>query len=394
VPEPHPRLVNVTTSHRSRQNQSQLEAPVQRFRGTFLASLLVVSLAVAASLAPADAFAAPTSPAIQAKQAEAAAAQDKLQSMSDDLETKIEDYNAVTEALDKTRQDIQTTRDQLTATEKRLSDAEDVLAVRAEGMYKGGGVDMVQVLLGTDSFEDFVARIELLDAISRQDAQLVADVKDARQKVASQESALENRETEQVALRQQAESKKAEVQAAVAQQSAFLASLNAEVQQLIKEQEAQQAAIAAALAAKAKAAAQSSAGRTPGAPGATHDGVVGIALQYLGVPYLWGGTTPSGFDCSGFVQYCYRQVSVNLPRTSREQFKVGTFIAASDLSALKPGDLLFFGYNADPSRIHHVAMYVGNGNFIHAPGTGDHVKISSLADRITNHKDYVGAVRP
>jgi cell wall-associated NlpC family hydrolase len=394
VPEPHPRLVNVTTSHRSRQSQSQLEAPVQRFRGTFLASLLVMSLAVAASLAPADAFAAPTNPAIQAKQAEAAAAQDKLQTMSDDLETKIEDYNAVTEALDKTRQDIQTTRDQLTATEKRLSDAEDVLAVRAEGMYKGGGVDMIQVLLGTDSFEDFVARIELLDAISRQDAQLVADVKDARQKVASQESALENRETEQVALRQQAESKKAEVQAAVAQQSAFLASLNAEVQQLIKEEEARQAAIAAALAAKAKAAVKSSAGRTPGAPGATHGGVVGIALQYLGVPYLWGGTTPSGFDCSGFVQYCYRQVGVNLPRTSREQFKIGTFIAASDLSALKPGDLLFFGYNADPSRIHHVAMYVGDGNFIHAPGTGDHVKISSLADRITNHKDYVGAVRP
>jgi peptidoglycan DL-endopeptidase CwlO len=368
---------------------------VRRIRGTLLASLLVIALAVAALGAPADVLAAPTNAAIQAKQAEAAAAQDTLQSMNDDLEMKVEDYNAVTEALDKTRGDIQSTREQLAATEKRLSAAEDVLAVRAQGIYKGGGVDMVQVLLGTDSFQDFVARIELLDAISRQDADLVSEVKDARQKVADSESALENRETEQVALRQEAASKKAAVQRAVEKQVAFVSSLNTEVQQLIKAEEERQAQIAAALAAKARAAAaKSSAGRAAGTPGATHDGVVGVALKYIGVPYLWGGTTPSGFDCSGLVQYCYRAVGVNLPRTSREQFRVGTFIAPDNQGALKPGDLVFFGYGADPGRIHHVGMYVGDGNFIHAPGTGDHVKISSLAERISNHKDYVGAVRP
>jgi len=387
---PFGRLVTVNTSHRSRPN-TQLEVPVRRFRGTVLASLLVVSLAAAVSFAPAVALAAPTSAAIQAKQAEAAAAQATLQNMSDDLEMKVEDYNAVTEALDKTRDDIQVTRERLSATETRLSAAEDVLAIRAQGIYKGGGVDMVQVLLGTSSFEELVARIELLDAISRQDADLVSEVKDARQKVADSESALENRETEQVALRQQAQAKKAAVQSAVERQASFVSSLNTEVQQLIKAEEARQAAIAATLAAKARAGA---AGRAAGTPGATHDGVVGVALKFIGVPYVWGGTTPSGFDCSGLVQYCYRQVGVNLPRTSREQFKVGTFIAAGNLAALKPGDLLFFGYNADPGRIHHVGMYVGDGNFIHAPGTGDHVKISSLADRITNHKDYVGAVRP
>lgn len=370
---------------------------MRSFRGIRLVPLLAISLVVAAPFAPASVYAAPANAAIQAKQSEAAAAQNTLQNMNDDLEMKIEDYNAVTEALDKTREDIQVTRDRLIATENRLTEAEGVLAMRAEGIYKGGGVDMVQVLLGTDSFQDLVARIELLDAISRQDAELVSEVKDARSKVADSEAALENRESEQVALRQQAASKKAAVQGAVQKQAAFVASLNSEVQQLIKAEEERQARVAAELARRAREAAArrgTSGGRTPGAPGATHDGVVGVALGCIGVPYVWGGTTTSGFDCSGFTQYCYRQSGVSLPRTSREQFRVGTFIAADNLGALKPGDLVFFGYGADPGRIHHVGMYIGDGNFIHAPGTGDHVKISSLADRISSRADFVGAVRP
>lgn len=370
---------------------------MRRFRGTFLASLLAVPLVVVALFAPAGAFAAPSNAAIQAKQAEATAAQNTLQNMSDDLEMKIEDYNAATDALDKTREDIQSTRARLVATEKRLTDAEGVLGMRAEGIYKSGGVDLLQVFLGTSSFDELVARIELLDAISRQDADLVGEVKDARIKVADTEAALENRESEQVALRQQAESKKAQVQSAVERQATFVSSLNSEVQQLIKAEEERQAKIAAELARKAREAAASrgsSRGRAPGTPGATHDGVVGVALGFIGVPYVWGGVSPSGFDCSGFTQYCYKQVGVSLPRTSREQFTVGAFIAAENLGALKPGDLLFFGYSADPTRIHHVGMYVGDGNFVHAPGTGDHVKISALADRIANHRDYVGAVRP
>lgn len=98
--------------------------------------------------------------------------------------------------------------------------------------------------------------------------------------------------------------------------------------------------------------------------------VIETSLKYLGVPYVWGGTSPQGFDCSGFVQYVYAKHGVDLPRTTYYQENVGTKVSKGDL---QPGDLLFFG-----SPSHHVTMYIGNGQMIEAPQTGDVVKISPL----------------
>lgn len=100
-----------------------------------------------------------------------------------------------------------------------------------------------------------------------------------------------------------------------------------------------------------------------------------LARAYMGTPYKWGGADPkTGFDCSGLIQYVYKQAGVNLPRVAADQFKVGTPV---DRQHLEPGDAVFF---RDQSGIHHEGMYIGGGSFIHAPHTGDHVKISSLAD--------------
>ena len=123
--------------------------------------------------------------------------------------------------------------------------------------------------------------------------------------------------------------------------------------------------------------------------------MVGVARSFIGkAPYVWGGVTPAGFDCSGLTMYCYRQVGIGIPRTSREQFNYGTRIPADRLDLLAVGDLVFFARDADPGRIHHVGIYSGDGNYIHAPQAGVPVSESSLLGRIVTRGDYVGAVRP
>jgi len=103
------------------------------------------------------------------------------------------------------------------------------------------------------------------------------------------------------------------------------------------------------------------------------DQVCALAESFLGTPYQWGGSTPKGFDCSGLVQYVFREVGVTLPRRSVDQARSGQ---ASKINKLARGDLVFF--RIDRIVISHVGIYVGDGGFIHAPGSGKHVRHDSL----------------
>jgi peptidoglycan DL-endopeptidase CwlO len=105
-------------------------------------------------------------------------------------------------------------------------------------------------------------------------------------------------------------------------------------------------------------------------------------MQYLGVPYVYGGASPSGFDCSGFIMYVFAQVGVSLPHNAAAQYGHGTPV---DRSQLQPGDLVFF------NGLGHAGIYVGGGSFIHSPHTGDVVKISSMTGWYAS--TYVGARR-
>lgn len=106
------------------------------------------------------------------------------------------------------------------------------------------------------------------------------------------------------------------------------------------------------------------------------EAIVHLAKSFMGIPYLWGGETPQeGFDCSGLVYYVYGQFGVSLYRVAKDQIRNGV---AVDLDCLMPGDIVLFWNRASYSEINHVGIYVGNGSFIHAPQTGDVVKITTL----------------
>ena len=341
--------------------------------------------------------------AIEAKRREADGAQQRLDQLSTDLEMRYEELAQIEASLAKTRSRIASTQVDLERATADLSDSTAQLDGRAASIYRNGPVDILAVFVGAVDFQDFISRLDLMRRIGHSDASLVASVKDAKARVETAKSALEARETEQVALRDQARAKQTQYEKAFKEQKAFLSSINGVLKKLIEAERVRQEKLAAERAAAAAAALRAKAAQnTPknlpafdaSKLGGTNAAAVQAAKKYLGVSYVWGGTTPSGFDCSGLMQYAYAQVGVSIPRTSREQFHVGNYIPPSRLDLLGAGDLVFFGYNGDANQIHHVGMYVGGGDFIHAPQTGDVVRIASLAARIEQRGDYVGAVRP
>ncbi len=117
--------------------------------------------------------------------------------------------------------------------------------------------------------------------------------------------------------------------------------------------------------------------------------IVSTAMQYLGYAYVWGGTSPSGFDCSGFVQYVFRQCGYSISRTATPQYSDGYYVSYSDL---EPGDLVFFSGTYAADGITHVGIYIGGGDFIHAANSRDGVKISSLSESYYSAR-YYGACR-
>lgn len=364
--------------------------------------IFALTLSLVASAVPVAAFAVPGTPEIAAKQAEAATAQAQLEEMNALLEVQIEEYNAITESLDRTREEIRATQSVLECARADLAQAQETLASRATNIYKDGGTNALEVFLGARSFDDFLMLLELAVRISRSDAAAVAGVKDAKARVEATALALEQRQAEQITLQSEAKMRAEKIESDVAAQDRFVSQLNAEVRTLIAAEEERQRKLAeerarqAAFAAAARSASSSAADRSaadPSALGAGHPEVIAIALEYVGVPYAWGGSSPSGFDCSGFTQYCYRQVGISLPRTSQSQYQSGQHIARDRLDLLKPGDLVFFGTDGDADQVHHVGMYVGDGNYIHAPYTGATVRVDSLTARITSRADYVGASR-
>jgi len=279
--------------------------------------------------------------------------------------------------------------------------------------YMSGGMSTVDALLTADGPESLLYRVGTLEVISKAQQQATQELDAARVYQLSVE-----RQAQAVFDKAQhaalvANSSRLVAQRAVHRQTAVLQAVRAQrrqLSQLLSQarqhasalERARLAAIARARAeAAARAAARAAQQATTSQPlsgGATGDVVgtvsaateqqaVSYAESQIGKPYQWGAAGPDSYDCSGLVMWAYAQVGVHLDHWTGYQWQEGARIATS---AVRPGDLLFFATNTnDPNTIHHVGIYIGNGQMVEAPYTGANVRISSAW-----RPDLIGAVRP
>ena len=235
------------------------------------------------------------------------------------------------------------------------------------------------VILGATSVDDLVNRIESVQSLSSQDVAVVHQVVSFKHEVTVRQHTLVHDRHAQTALVRERAAAKVRIATQLGREKGLYNSIKGEIAHLVAMQHARQLALerqaqqrlATYQPPNTNPALDLSTGLTPPAPPSQYTGVVGIAMQYLGVPYVWGGASPSGFDCSGLVMYVYAQVGVSLPHYTGAQWQMGVPVAYNDL---QPGDLVFF------DGLGHVGLYIGGGEFIHAPHTGDVVRIDSLSE--------------
>lgn len=350
-------------------------------------------LAVGLSVPAASAFAAPSDD----KQAEAQAALQKLNQYQSELDQASANYEAAHQEqidaqnrVDEAQKQIEEKTAQIEKDQQRLSD-------RARDMYRSGDTNFLDVILGASSFEQFATTWNMLETLNGNDAELVSETKTAREEL---QAAKQEAEEQAKVASDKAEEAKSVAEAAdqkASEMQQTYNSLSAEAQELISQeraaQEAQQQAAAAAAeqngtagndaattitnnnrnnTTSSNSSSSSNSNKNNASSSATNNSkpqsvsgnsVVNRAYSQLGKSYQWGAVGPNSFDCSGLVSYCLTGSYSRLGTT-------GTFMGWTRVSNPQPGDICV--------NSHHCGIYIGGGQMIHAPQTGDVVKVSSV----------------
>jgi cell wall-associated NlpC family hydrolase len=341
---------------------------------------------------------------ISSRRAEAERVLAEIDAIDMELDRAVEAYNGATVQLETINRDLVANQKRLVTARANLAAAHKRVANRVLALYTSQEPDALAVLLGASSLGDLIERIDSVNRISKDDVRIAEEVTRFRNEVRTRQQHLVQAQAQQRKIVAQRAARRSAIEGQLAERQTLLASIKDEISKLQAAEQARQERLAREARAQLRSAQTQTSDQqqsspppsdpTPAPspspspspaspPPSTHGGVVGIALRYLGVPYRWGGASPSGFDCSGFLVYVFAKVGVYLPHSSYTQFRLGRFVPRS---ALQLGDAVFF------NGASHVGIYIGSGRFVHAPHTGDVVKISSLGEGWYS-STYVGARR-
>jgi len=296
-----------------------------------------------------------------------------------EFELVVEQYNAVNERLERIQHDMASTQLVVRRLEHRMRSKESSAVALAIELYKAGPTGMaVEAVLSSESLADIETRVEYLRSSNNAQVQVFERLGADRVVLDQHLVDLEEQKSRALVAEVRLDELRSEVEFKLDTQEDEIARLNAALERAAARRAAQAAAAQATLAGTV---ALDGPIRPAPAPNAQAQAAVDAALSQVGKPYQWGAEGPDSYDCSGLTLWAWAHAGVSLPHNSGMQYNATPRVPRNDW---QPGDLLFFG-----SPIHHVAMYIGNGQMVEAPYTGSKVRVVNAA-----RSDYVGAGRP
>ncbi|UQA95948.1 C40 family peptidase [Streptomyces halobius] len=319
-----------------------------RTRVTVLTATAAAAVALSSQAAQAD-------PAQSKKDVKA-----KVDKLYEEAEAATEKYNGVKEEQDQLQKEVEDLQDKVARGQQELNELRKGLGAVASGQYRSGSIDpSVQLFLSGDP-DTYLEKASTLDQLSGKQAEQLKIIADKQRRLAQERAEAAGKIQDLSETRKALGARKDEIQGKLAKAQELLNTLTA------KER--------AALAAAEERANRSNERVNLGddVPASQRGAAALSAAQTkMGSPYVWGATGPSSFDCSGLTSWAYQQAGQSLPRTSQQQANAGTRIGSQ--GALKPGDLvLFYG------DLHHIGLYAGNGQVLHAPKPGANVRYESI----------------
>lgn len=339
-------------------------------------------------------------------------ANEKTAKLSNDVSNKALDIKNAEDKISASQAKIASYNQQIVKAQVEVGKRKDNLKEQLISLQKQVGNSVTgnvyfDFVLNSNSLTDLVGRSLTVNKLSQASAEALQAVKDSQAKVKTLQTEQEAKQETLVATKSQLESDKAKIESLKSDaeksasdlQQTLEANKDKLAQLAASEDAAKAAAATAAVAATPSASSTSTASSSAASSSANTSttsasssasasqapasntssvsvsggSIASNAAKYIGVPYVYGGTSPSGFDCSGLIYYAAKEAGISLPRTSQAQSTLGSYVSVSDLKA---GDLVFWG---GVGSAYHVGIYIGGGQYLHAPAPGQSVTIQSMA---------------